>query len=115
MLENITFHEDVLKKQLNKGFIEATDIAEYLVCQGIPFRDAHEIVGELVKYCEKNGKTFCDVTKEDLKKVEFPVELEDLSQFSVENCIKNRKSYGGTSYDDVARQIENAKKFLTEM
>lgn len=115
MLENITFNEDVLKKQLNKGFIEATDIAEYLVCQGIPFRDAHEIVGELVKYCEKNGKTFCDVTKEDLKKVEFPVELEDLSQFSVENCIKNRKSYGGTSYDDVARQIENAKKFLTEM
>ena len=115
MLEHITFNEDVLKEHLKEGFIEATDVAEYLVCQKIPFRDAHEIVGKLVKYCERTGKTFSDITSEDLEKVNFPVKLKDLSQFSIENCIKNRKSYGGTSHDDVARQIKNAKKFLSEL
>jgi argininosuccinate lyase len=54
------------------------------------------------------------VKKEDLEALDFPLELEDLSQFSIENCIKNRNSYGGTSYDEVRRQINNAKKFITE-
>ena len=112
MLENITFNEDVLREQLKKGFIEATDLAEFLVKHDIPFREAHEIVGKLVKYCELNSKTFPDVNKEDLKEIDFPVELEDLSQFSIENCIKNRNSYGGTSYEEVKRQIKNAKEFI---
>jgi argininosuccinate lyase len=112
MLENIVFNEDVLKEQLKKGFIEATDIAEYLVMNQIPFRDAHEIVGVLVKYCEKHNKTFQDVTKSDLLTIDFPVELEDLSQFSIENCIIKRNSYGGTSFGDVDRQIKNGKTFI---
>lgn len=115
MLENLKFNKDILLEQLKKGFIEATDVAEYLVGLNIPFREAHEIVGSLVKYCERNNKTFPDIRKEDLKAVEFPADIEDLSQFSIENCIKNRNSYGGTSYSDVARQIENAKKFTEQM
>lgn len=115
MLENIVFNEEVLKEQLKKGFIEATDIAEYLVMNKIPFRDAHEIVGVLVKYCENNKKTFSDITKSDLEKIDFPVELEDLSRFSIENCIINRKSYGGTSSSDVDRQIKNGKKFISTL
>ena len=112
MLENISFNEDVLKEQLKKGFIEATDIAEYLVMNKIPFREAHEIVGELVKYCEYHKKTFSDVNKEDLGAINFPIDINDLSQFSIEKCIENRNSYGGTSFKDVERQIGNAKEFL---
>ncbi|HBC32690.1 MAG TPA: argininosuccinate lyase, partial [Clostridiales bacterium] len=112
MLENITFNEDVLREQLKKGFIEATDVAEFLVKHDIPFREAHEIVGKLVKYCELKSKTFPDVNKEDLKEIGFPVELEDLSQFTIENCIKNRNSYGGASYDEGNRQIKNAKELI---
>ena len=112
MLENITFKEDVLKEQLKKGFIEATDIAEYLVCQGVPFREAHEIVGNLVKYCENNRKVFGDITKEELRTLDIDYGLNDLRQFTVENCIKKRNSFGGTSHDDVDRQIANAKIFL---
>ena len=115
MLENISFNEGVLREQLKKGFIEATDVAEFLVKHDIPFREAHEIVGKLVKYCELNKKTFPDINKEDLKEIGFPVELEDLSQFTVENCIKNRNSYGGTSYGEVNRQIKNAKKYITDL
>jgi len=111
MLEQITFNEGVLKEQLKKGFIEATDIAEFLVMRQIPFREAHEIVGRLVKYCEGRGMTFADVGKADLIQVGFPVELENLSRFSVENCIANRNSFGGTSFTEVDRQIVNAKMF----
>ncbi|MBR1919433.1 MAG: argininosuccinate lyase [Spirochaetales bacterium] len=112
MLDNITFREDVLAKQLEKGFIEATDIAEYLVTRGIPFRTAHEMVGNLVKYCEACGKRFCDVDENDLRQVHIDPALVDMSRFSVDNCVRNRKSYGGTSFEDVERQIENAEKFL---
>ena len=72
-------------------------------------------MGKLVKYCELKSKTFQDINKEELKELDFPVEIEDLSQFTVENCIKNRNSYGGTSYDDVKRQINNAKNFVAEL
>lgn len=112
MLENITFREDVLKEQLKKGFLEATDIAEYLVTKGVPFREAHEIVGNLVKYCEVTKKYFPDITKDDLETLGIGYGLENLSQFTVENCVKNRNSFGGTGYDDVDRQIANAKAFL---
>ncbi len=113
MLEQMTFNENVLKAQLKKGFIEATDIAEFLVVNGIPFREAHEIVGELVKQCELQGKTFSEVEKEDLERVGFPVELQDLSQFTIESSIEKRNSFGGTSYDEVERQIQNAKAFVS--
>ncbi len=114
MLENLKFREDVLTEQLKKGFITATDVAEYLVCCDIPFRDAHEIVGNMVKYCEKNGKVFEDLTAEDLDELEFPVKIEDLSRFSVQACIENRKSYGGTAPEEVDRQIAAAKAFIQE-
>ena len=114
MLEKMTFKEEVLREQLKKGYLEATDIAEYLVGLDIPFREAHEIVGRMVKYCEVHGKTFADVTAEDLKALNFDYGLTDLSRFTIENCVKNRNSFGGTSTPDVQRQIENAKAFLKE-
>lgn len=112
MLEKISFREEVLKEHLKKGFINATDIAEYLVCCDVPFRDAHEIVGSMVKYCEGKNITFEELTPEDLAGMRLPVQLTDLSAFSIENCVKNRKSLGGTSPEDVDRQIGNAKAFL---
>ncbi len=114
MLDNVTFREDVLLEQLEKGFIEATDVAEYLVTRGVPFRTAHEMVGNLVKYCEATGKRLCNVTETDLRNVNIDPELVDMSIFTVENCVRNRKSYGGTSFEDVARQIANAERFLEE-
>ncbi|MGN0660079.1 MAG: argininosuccinate lyase [Emergencia sp.] len=112
MLENISFREDVLKEQMKKGFLEATDIAEYLVCQGVPFRDAHEMVGRLVKYCEAEGKTFADADAADLERAGIRHGLTDLEQFTIENCIRNRNSFGGTGTQDVDRQIRSAKELL---
>lgn len=114
MLEHMRFREDVLREQLKKGFIEATDIAEYLVEQGVPFREAHERTGNLVKYCEATGKTFEDVTEEDLKQVGITWGLTDLRRFTVDNCVKNRSSFGGTSFRDVERQIGNGEAKVKE-
>jgi argininosuccinate lyase len=115
MIEASSFREDVLKAQVEKGFIEATDIAEFLVTKKIPFREAHKIVGGLVKYCENNNKSFKDINKEDLKKIDFPVDIEDLSQFKVEESIKERDSYGGTAFKEVERQIEYGQKVVDEL
>ncbi len=114
MLEHMRFREDVLQEQLKKGFIEATDIAEYLVQQGVPFREAHERTGNLVKYCEATGKTFGDVTQEDLRKVGITWGLADLRRFTAEHCVENRDSFGGTSFKDVKRQIKNAEALVEE-
>ena len=115
MLENSHFKMDNIKKQLEKGFINATDIAEFLVTNGIPFRVAHETVGSMVKYCEQHDKKFTDLTQEDLKTLAFPVPIESLDIFTNESCVEKRKSYGGTSPVDVKRQIENGRRFLAEL
>ncbi len=115
MLEKIRFREDVLASQLKKGFIEATDIAEYLVLQGMPFREAHERVGNLVKLCENLKKTFPEVTKDDLASCGLiGYGFDDLSEFTVENGVKKRNSYGATSPREVARQIANAQELLKQ-
>ncbi len=113
MLEKIRFREDVLASQLKKGFIEATDIAEYLVLQGMPFREAHERVGNLVKLCENTKKTFPEVTTVDLASCGLTgYGFENLSDFTVENGVMKRNSYGATSPKEVARQIANAQELL---
>ena len=72
-------------------------------------------MGNLVKYCEVTNKYFCDITRADLDNLGIDYGLENLEQFTVENCVKNRNSFGGTGYYDVERQIANAKSFLEEI
>lgn len=115
MLEGSYFKEDVLKKHLEEGFIEATDIAEYLVKENIPFRSAHEIVGNLVKYCENNNKNFSQINKKDLETLEFPVKLDDLSIFKIKESIKRRDSFGGTAFKEVDRQINVGEEYVRKL
>ncbi|EEB35346.1 argininosuccinate lyase [Anaerococcus hydrogenalis DSM 7454] len=115
MLEGSHFKEEVLKKHLEEGFIEATDIAEYLVKENIPFRSAHEIVGNLVKYCENNNKDFSQINKKDLEILEFPVKLDDLSIFKIENSIKRRNSFGATSFKEVERQVGVGEEYIEKL
>lgn len=113
MLEKLTFRPEVLAAQLKKGFLEATDIAEYLVGKGMPFRTAHERVGELVKLCEKSGKTFADVTPDMLQATNLSGwGFDDLKAFTPENGVKLRRSFGGTAPEEVARQIADAEALL---
>ena len=69
MLDKTEFRMDQIEKQLGKGFLNATDIAEHFAKQGIPFREAHAIVGHMVKACEKKGCDLEDLTDEELQDV----------------------------------------------
>lgn len=112
MLEKTKFNYDKIEKHMSKGFLNATDVAESLVTQGIPFRTAHELVGILVKYCEHNNMKLEELKQEELAIIDDRLEnilLTDLDNYS---CILRRKSYGGTAPIEVKRQIASAQEFL---
>jgi len=112
MLENTTFKEDSISAHMDKGFLAATDLAEYLVTKGIPFRTAHELVGAVVKYCEKTGNSLVTLKDEDLPSIDKRLSGLKLPDLSSRACVMRRNSYGGTSPSEVTRQIENGKKAL---
>jgi argininosuccinate lyase len=79
------------------GFSTATDIADYLVRQGIPFRQAHEVVGATVRWCETNGKELEDLTLEEWQTLDNRFDERVLDAARVENSVAARMSYGGTA------------------
>ncbi|MBR3212524.1 MAG: argininosuccinate lyase, partial [Firmicutes bacterium] len=110
---NMRFRGDVLEAQLEKGYLNATDIAEHLVTTGMPFREAHELVGEMVHYCEsKGGIRLEDMTDADMKAVDPRMNREKMGDISVEACVNARKSFGGTAPSEVRRQIAVAREWL---
>ena len=112
MLEKTEFRMDRIKAQMSKGFLNATDIAEHMVKAGIPFREAHSIVGRMVKFCETKGCEFEDLTDEELSSVDTRISKEVLGDISIEACVEGRKSFGGTAPSEVRRQIEVGRNWL---
>ncbi len=112
MLENTTFKEESIKKHMDKGFLAATDLAEFLVTQGVPFRTSHELVGAIVKYCEKTGETLITLKDEVLPEIDQRLSGIKLPDLSSSACVVRRNSFGGTSPTDVTRQIEKGKEVL---
>ncbi len=115
MLNNSEFRMDKIQQQLDKGFLNATDVAEHFVVQGIPFREAHSIVGRMVKACEVKGLTRLEeLTDEDLQAIDSRVTRAALGDISIKSCVENRTSYGGTAPSEVLRQIEAGKAWLSD-
>lgn len=112
MLENTKFNYDKIEGQMNKGFLNATDVAESLVLQGIPFRTAHELVGIMVKYCEDKGIGLEDVAKSELPLIDERLKNITFSELDNYSCIVRRKSFGGTAPEEVQRQINVGREFL---
>ncbi|MGN0526799.1 MAG: argininosuccinate lyase [Acutalibacteraceae bacterium] len=108
----------VLKENMysaaQKGFINATDLADYLVKKGMPFRTAYKIVGQTVAECIEKNKVLETLTLEEYR-AHSDLFGEDLfNEISLENCIKTRISAGSTGYDSVKKQIESVKVFLND-
>lgn len=100
MLKNITFNKEVMKNSCLKGFINATDVADYLVKKNIPFRDAHKMVGELILLAEEKNLTLSDLTLDDYNKICNNLVTPDIyEKISIETSVKDRKSKGGTGED----------------
>ena len=112
MIDTWTVHDDVMLKEAGLGFTAATDVADYLAKRGVPFRKAHEIVGELVLYCEKHQKGLEDLTLKEFKQAS-PVFKDDIvGELDPEAIARARTTYGGTGHDAVREQLREASRTL---
>jgi argininosuccinate lyase len=113
MIETMTVKKDVMRKALNQDFSNATDIADYLVTKGLPFRDAHEVIGKIVLYSIQNHKYLLDLSLEEYQQFS-PLFQDDIYVIlSPEHVVSARNSYGGTSPAQVKEQIKLAEETLT--
>jgi argininosuccinate lyase len=114
MIQDAEWDSDKMRKAAELGFTNATDAADYLVRKGMPFRDAHETVGRLVLYCEKQGLSIEDLSLEELKNIS-PLFSEDVyDSISLEACVERRAVYGGPNVESVSKHIAKMKEFLIQ-
>jgi argininosuccinate lyase len=95
-----------LEELAPQGFALATDLAELLVRRGVAFRDAHEVVGHLVVWCQVNDKDFDDLTDDELAKVSPHLTPDVREVLNVPGALASRKAYGGTAPERVREQLE---------
>ena len=112
MLEHTEFRTDQIQAQMGKGFLNATDVAEHFAKQGIPFREAHSIVGRMVKVCEGRGCQLEELTDAELSAIDSRISRAMLGDVSIAACVNARGSYGGTAPQEVRRQIEKERAWL---
>jgi argininosuccinate lyase len=115
MINKTEFRLDEINKHLASGFLSATDMADSLVRQGIPFRESHEIVGKMVKLCERNSCDFTDLKREELVSIDKRFDSLSLPDLSMRGCVNARTSFGGTAPSEVKRQIETGKNWLSSV
>ena len=112
MLDTMKFNNDVMRKSANNGFTNATDAADYLVKHGVPFRDAHGIVGQIVLYCLHKGIAIDDMKLEELKAIS-PVFEEDIyDAISMETCVTTRCTIGAPSKTSMEAVIKINEEYL---
>jgi argininosuccinate lyase len=110
MLRSLVFIGENTANSAQKGFIAATEIADYLVRKNVPFRTAHGIVKKIVSYCVKNGKTLNSLSLPEYKNFSPDIESDVFGFIDLKNIISAKTSYGGTSKKSVLRQIEVLEK-----
>lgn len=115
MISTMTVNGDHTRQVLESDFSNATDMADYLAKKGLPFRQAHAVVGSAVHYCIEHHKVLLDLSMEEFRFMS-PLFEEDIKEaLSIENCVKNRESYGGTGPKSVERQQTHAEKAIASM
>lgn len=112
MIETMTVFKDNMKTAAQKGFINATDMADYLVKKGLPFRSAYKISGEIVAECIKLGCVLEDLPIEKYKSFSPLFDADIYDEINLTNCVNKRTSQGGTCVASVENQIIWVKKFL---
>ena len=115
MFLTMTVLKDNMKKAALKGFINATDCADYLTKKGVPFRDAYKITGQLVGYCVKEDKALTELSLDEFKKMSDVFEEDVYKALDLNTCVSERKVKGGPAPDEVKRQIANINDFIDEV
>lgn len=115
MLKEMTVNKDRMKESARKGFLNATDLADYLVTKGTAFRDAYGIVGKIVNYAKDKGLRLEEIKLDEYKKFS-EIFKDDLYEFiSLDSSLNNRNAYGGPAPSSVKVQIENLEKKICNL
>lgn len=112
MLTSMTVHKEHMAASTEKDFSNATELADYLASKGLPFRQAHEIVGKLVLECSKAGHYLQDIPLARYKEVSDLIDADIYETLSSKTAVERRHSLGGTGFDQVSWQIKQAKQDL---
>jgi len=112
MVKTMKVRSDNMKRAAAEGFIDATDLADYMTKKGVPFRDAYRMTGDLVAHCIQKGTTLSELPLEEYRKVSSVLEQDLYSEISLDTCVKRRISFGGTSPDSVREQVVFVEEFL---
>ncbi|MDD5711803.1 MAG: argininosuccinate lyase [Smithellaceae bacterium] len=110
MVGHVKFDRRRMRAGAEGGFSTATDAAEYLVSKGVPFREAHRVVGTLVAYCLEKNKPLTALSLEELRRFHKKFDADILGRLAVESSVAARKSYGGTATEVVAKRIAELEK-----
>lgn len=114
MIDTMTFNKQVMESSAKNGFTNATDAADYLVNHGVPFRDAHGIVGQLVLFCEGKGISLDDMTLDEFKAIS-PVFEEDIyDAISLKTCVDKRLTIGAPGKEAMDKVIAINKEYLSK-
>ncbi len=111
-IKGLTARKERMETAVYESFMPAVEMAEYLTVKGIPFRQAHAIVGGLVRDCEDRGRTFRDLTVNDLKTYSQAFEDDIINHINPYTILSNRKTLGGASFDEVEKQLNKEKRYL---
>lgn len=112
MLDTLTFHPEQMRASAEGGFTNATDAADYLVNKGVPFRDAHGIIGQLVLYCIEHAISLGEVPLEEYRKIS-PVFEEDIyDAINMETCVEKRNTIGAPGQKAMAEVIKQYEEYL---
>lgn len=109
MIETMTVHKEKMGQAVKQDFSNATEVADYLANKGLPFRQAHEIVGKLVLYCIENGIYLADVPLEAYKQMSPLFEEDVYDVLSLYAAVKRRNSAGGTGFEQIKIALQKAK------
>lgn len=114
MLRGITVNKENMRKAALEGFATATDLADYLVKKGLPFRDAHEVVALAVKFAAKKGCDLADLSLIDLQKFSKLIAQDVYQVLTLEGSVASRNHLGGTAPTQVKKAIQRARKFISK-
>jgi argininosuccinate lyase len=110
LLEELSFNKKVMKKAIDKGYLVATDLADYLVGRGLTFRKAHQIVGEMVLYAMGQKKEFNQLTLDEMNRFSKEIENDVYAWLDPAQCVERRNLPGGTAPERVKKSIKKAKR-----
>ncbi len=111
ILKNIIINHNNMLKLCDKGYITSTDLADYIVRElGYSFRKSYDITAKIVNYCERNNKSLKELKMKELNKIEPKLNEDVLKVFDLNYSIKSKRSFGGTSFENIKKMIKLYKK-----